>query len=592
MLEDKIVIIGSSGCGKTTLFHRFTKDIFTSDTCQTIGIDISFYTFTIDNKTKKFELIDTVGVIQGASIRKNFLKDAKGAVLCYSICDRNSFKMLKMYLNEFRSVANPNAEIILVGTMADINHREVTLEEARLFAQKYDLECIETSSKTGANVTKVFEKLFKNIIDGKKRKQKAFTSSTSVFQLSIDSHKQINFNLYENDFEFIFCNNKSLRIPSFLAESLSPVVSQLRLNDPTISSFEINMMVSDKTINKIIEFVHGNSIKIKNVMDNEFIQVLIELKNRTIFQSFSFALTVDNVAEQLFFKKKLSLDIHKEIRFAAEHFEEIKNKNFTLDDWVLILSSKYLKLNSEKSLLDFIRSKMTENHNYFILLKFLHHEFLDQKDILVFVSLIDTLETDQIGGLWTSIRNIFISDKLFLKDRYNKPIVLQYNGSDMFNGIFDYLSQLRNDNILKTNEIVASYSSIDKSNGNDDICNIFQDGGDFCTEIKPDQWILVDFKQRKVSLTSYSIRTVSQTPRYPNSWKLEGSNDKKNWSLIDMKSKNTFFTQNLQAENFNVNNNNAFQFIKLSQIGRDSNESNCLAFNRLEFFGYLYMNDA
>ena len=196
---------------------------------------------TIDNNTVELKIYDMPGMDQYLPMVKSYLTKAMGVVWCFSICDKYSFDKLEEMLNNYISHANPDVPVIMVGTKADLNERrEVSFEEAQKFAQNHGLEYIETSAKDDVNIKEIFERLTKKIIDGPNLKSKTnvISSRTAVFQLSIDAFKQINFDNYENDFEFIFRNNKSLMLPSFLAEFLSPDVSHLRLNDPTFYRYE------------------------------------------------------------------------------------------------------------------------------------------------------------------------------------------------------------------------------------------------------------------------------------------------------------------------------------------------------------------
>ena len=128
------------------------------------------------------------------------------------------------------------------------------------------------------------------------------------------------------------------------------------------------------------DLLSGKSINIEK--DDELITIFILLKNKELIESMETELTIDNLYEQITRKSKLSMNIDKEIEFGASHFEEIKqNDKFSLSQWIAFVSSNKLKLSNEKSLLDFIMNKINDDKQYFILLKFIHCEFLEDEDI-------------------------------------------------------------------------------------------------------------------------------------------------------------------------------------------------------------------
>ena len=413
----------------------------------------------------------------------------------------------------------------------------------------------------------------------------------SKIQFSFENLNQINFSLYEDNFTILFNNSKSLKIPSFIAEFISPEISKIRLQDPTITRYKINLNPNEDTMGKLVQLLHGETMEIDG--NGEITQILIELKNKTIIKSCLKELSVDNVYEQLTLKKNLSINIDQEIDFSAEHFEEIKEKNFSFDDWISILNSEKLKLKNEKSLLDFIINKMNTESRYYILLKYLHCEFLKKEDLQSFVLLIDKFDVNQIGTLWPALRNQFIANKESLQNRHIEPfnvVNIPFDGSNYFNGIFDHLTKKNNGNIVDNGIIEATSSSLNSSPYK--INNIFHDSGDFGTKNEHGSWFLLNFKSQKVKIEKYSMRTVSNNwaNEYLKSWKLEGSNDLNgNWTIIDQQVNTSYFNSHLQTRIFDAKFLcGPFQYIKLTQTGQNYNNTNYLALNRLELFGELY----
>jgi Ras-related protein Rab-20 len=90
-----------------------------------------------------------------------YSRGAQAAILAYDITNRKSFEALRNYM-DFLKEADKNCFIIVIGTKIDLVlseqvSREVPEEEGRAFALGYNAAFYETSSKTGANVSAVFD---------------------------------------------------------------------------------------------------------------------------------------------------------------------------------------------------------------------------------------------------------------------------------------------------------------------------------------------------------------------------------------------------------------------------------------------------
>ena len=110
-LQCKVVLIGESGVGKTSIINRYTHNKFNES--ETITIGASFIAKTIllkdYNQSIKFEIWDTAGQEKYRSLAKVFYKNAAVCVLVYDITRKNSFEALKNYwINEIKANGHPN----------------------------------------------------------------------------------------------------------------------------------------------------------------------------------------------------------------------------------------------------------------------------------------------------------------------------------------------------------------------------------------------------------------------------------------------------------------------------------------------------
>ena len=116
----KILIIGESGVGKSSLLLRFTDDQFDPDQEATIGVD--FKVKVIDNNGNKVKLAiwDTAGQERFRTLTPSYYRGAQGAILVYDISSRESFQKVEDWLNELETYST-NHDLIkmLVGNKCD-----------------------------------------------------------------------------------------------------------------------------------------------------------------------------------------------------------------------------------------------------------------------------------------------------------------------------------------------------------------------------------------------------------------------------------------------------------------------------------------
>ena len=111
-LHCKVVLIGESGVGKTSIINRYISHTFSIIMSGTPCS--SFVTKTIYikdyNESIKFEIWDTAGDVKYRALAKVFYKNVSGIILVYDITRRNSFEELKNYwIKEIKPVVSPNS---------------------------------------------------------------------------------------------------------------------------------------------------------------------------------------------------------------------------------------------------------------------------------------------------------------------------------------------------------------------------------------------------------------------------------------------------------------------------------------------------
>ncbi|XP_054910676.1 EF-hand calcium-binding domain-containing protein 4B [Poeciliopsis prolifica] len=150
----KVVLVGNSSVGKTSLLRSFCEGRFHPSTTATVGIDYSVKTLTLDNMQIAMQLWDTAGQERFCSMTKQFFRKADGVVLMYDVTVAGSFTAVKPWLLNVQEAAGEGIPILLLGNKMDMTReREVSFKDAEQLAFENKVMFFEVSAYTGKNVT-------------------------------------------------------------------------------------------------------------------------------------------------------------------------------------------------------------------------------------------------------------------------------------------------------------------------------------------------------------------------------------------------------------------------------------------------------
>lgn len=183
-VDIKVVLLGKSAVGKTSLVERYLHNRFTGDTVpyqNTIGAAYGAKKIEINGKDVQLGIWDTAGSERYEAMSRIYYRDAGAAIVCYDLTEKSSLDRANFWIQELRD-NEENCKLYMCGCKRDLiidcpSKRQVERGAAEALADNNNAEIFETSSKTGENIDKLFERIasdyvtslvsqFKNLKDG------------------------------------------------------------------------------------------------------------------------------------------------------------------------------------------------------------------------------------------------------------------------------------------------------------------------------------------------------------------------------------------------------------------------------------------
>ncbi|XP_048782631.1 ras-related protein Rab-18-B-like [Lagopus muta] len=161
----KLILVGDSAVGKSSLLLRFAEGSFEPSMKPTICVDFKVKKMVVDGHTVQLAIWDTAGQERFRSLNPSYYRGTQGIVLVYDVTRKDTFTGLESWLNELEIYTTKSDAVkMLVGNKTDKPDREVERREGLQFAKKRSLLFIETSAKTEDGVQHAFEELVIKIL--------------------------------------------------------------------------------------------------------------------------------------------------------------------------------------------------------------------------------------------------------------------------------------------------------------------------------------------------------------------------------------------------------------------------------------------
>lgn len=157
----KVILLGDSGVGKTSLMDRYIYNRFTSRYRRTIGADFHTKDVIVDNKVVTLQIWDTVGQERFQSLGNAFFRGADCVILVYDVTSPSSFYSLELWKEEFLIQGMPRDPkkfpFVVLGNKSDLGKKLMANDEIqKMLPCDYVVPHFETSAKDNINIQEAF----------------------------------------------------------------------------------------------------------------------------------------------------------------------------------------------------------------------------------------------------------------------------------------------------------------------------------------------------------------------------------------------------------------------------------------------------
>ncbi|XP_007432282.1 ras-related protein Rab-35-like [Python bivittatus] len=152
----KLLIIGDSGVGKSSLLLRFADNTFSGSYITTIGVDFKIRTLVINGERVKLQIWDTAGQERFRTITSTYYRNTHGVIIVYDVTNAESFVNVKRWLHEIGQNCDNVCKILVGNKCEDLSRKQVETLDARRFSDQMGVRLFETSAKENLNVEEMF----------------------------------------------------------------------------------------------------------------------------------------------------------------------------------------------------------------------------------------------------------------------------------------------------------------------------------------------------------------------------------------------------------------------------------------------------
>ena len=161
LIEYKLLLIGESNVGKTTIFNKYIFNKLDKNTGSTIGVDFEAKNFSYKNKKYSIKLFDTAGQERFQSVTRAYYHMGDAYLIVFDLTNENSLNSVHDWIKEIQEICkDPDPIIIILGNKNDLQNIRISDDIIKNKLENYKNKIyIETSAKENTNITHAFEQM-------------------------------------------------------------------------------------------------------------------------------------------------------------------------------------------------------------------------------------------------------------------------------------------------------------------------------------------------------------------------------------------------------------------------------------------------
>ena len=164
--EIKILLLGDTGVGKTSIFKRYLENKYEGNKTATVGVDFSTRDFKYKNENYIIQVFDTAGQERFKGITKSYFHMSEYYFVVFDLTNKNSLDAIPSWL-ELLKEEKENPKYIILGNKDDLKNKQISEDEINNVLENLDNiningeKFLRVSAKNGNNI----ENAFKYMID-------------------------------------------------------------------------------------------------------------------------------------------------------------------------------------------------------------------------------------------------------------------------------------------------------------------------------------------------------------------------------------------------------------------------------------------
>ncbi|KAH8869793.1 GTP-binding protein [Schistosoma japonicum] len=187
----KIILVGDSNVGKSSLVQEFTKKSHEIDPISTVGTDLKLHEIRINGELIKLYIWDTAGTERFRNhMCPSYFRHAQGALIVYDVSCSKSFEELSTWVKMIEKYSGSRLVKVIIGNKTDLPCRAITKQLAEEYAKSINCPYLETSAKTGMNVQQSFITLIQTIIEKNSNELKVKEKSITLHEKPVNRRKR------------------------------------------------------------------------------------------------------------------------------------------------------------------------------------------------------------------------------------------------------------------------------------------------------------------------------------------------------------------------------------------------------------------